>query len=84
MWGLLFAQDTSLAGQFVQQGKLRMRAQEATLKEAPNSKLRRLPARNKTFNCAEIGMGDMVLFYKARNRESLPRWRGPAKVIKMD
>ena len=58
--GLLFAQDTSLAGQFVQQWKLRMRAQEATLKEVANSNLRRLLARNKTFNCAEIDVGDMV------------------------
>ena len=55
VWGdgnedLLFAQDASLAGQFVQRWKLRMRAQEATLKEVANSKLRRLLARNKTFN----------------------------------
>ena len=57
---LLFAQDSSLAGQFVQQWKLRTRAQEATLKEVANSKLRRLLARNKTSNCAEIDVGDMV------------------------
>ena len=43
---LLFAQDTALAGQFVQQWKLRMRAHEATLKQVANSKLRRLLARN--------------------------------------
>ena len=54
---MLFAQDTSLAGQFVNQRKLRMRAQEATLKEIANSKLRRLLARNQTFNCAEIDVG---------------------------
>ena len=34
---LLFAQDTTPAGQFVQQWKLRMRAQEATLKGVANS-----------------------------------------------
>ena len=38
-WGcggedLTFAQDTFLAGQFVQQWRLRVTAQEATLKEA--------------------------------------------------
>ena len=86
-WGdgdedLLFAQDTSLAGQSVQQRKLRMRGQEATLKEVANSKLRRLLARNKTFNCADVDIGDMVLCYKAQNRKSLPRWRGPAKSLK--
>ena len=46
---LLFAQDASLEGQFVQQWKLRKRAQEATRKEVANSKLRRSLARNKTF-----------------------------------
>ena len=47
---LLFAQDASLAGQFVRQWKLRMQAQEAALKEVANSKLRRLLAHKKTFN----------------------------------
>ena len=57
---MLFAQDSSLAGQFVNQWKLRMRAQEATLKEIANNKLRRVLPRNKTFNCAEIDVGDTV------------------------
>ena len=48
-WGdnggdLLRAQDTSVSGQFAQQWKLRMMAQEAALKEVANSKLRRLLA----------------------------------------
>ena len=38
---LLFAQDTSISGQFVQQWQLRIRAQEAALREIANSKLRR-------------------------------------------
>ena len=42
---LMFAQDTSLAGQFVQQWKLRMKAQEAALMEIANIKLRRPLAR---------------------------------------
>ena len=58
-----------------------MRAQEATLKEGANSKLQRLLAHNKTFNCAEIDAGDIVLFFKAQNRKNLPRRRGPAKVL---
>ena len=36
---LMFARDTSMAGEFVQQWKLRLQAQEATLKEIANSKL---------------------------------------------
>ena len=64
--------------------KLRMRAQEPTLKEIAKSKLRRLLAHNKTFYCAEIDVGDMALFCKAQNRKSSPRWRGPAKVLEID
>ena len=73
---VLFAQETPLAGQFVKQWKLRARAQEATLKEVANGDW--LLERNKASNCAEIDVGDMVLFYKAQNRKSLPRRRGPA------
>ena len=47
---LLFAQDASLPGQFVQQRELRMMAQEAALKVVAIGKLRRLSARNKSFN----------------------------------
>ena len=88
-WGdseedLLFAQDTPLAGQFVNQWKLRMRAQEATLREVANSKLRRILAHNQTFNCAELAVGDVVLFRKTPNRKSSPRRRGPAKVLEID
>ena len=57
----MFAQDTSVAGQFAQQWKLRLRAQEATLKEIANSKLRRLLARNKSSNCADIAVRDSGL-----------------------
>ena len=87
-WGdseeaLFFAQDTSLAGQFVNQLKLRVRAQEATLGGVANSKLRRKLAHNQTFNCTEAAVGDIVLFYKTPNRRSSPRWRGPAKVLEI-
>ena len=51
---MMFAQDTSRAVQFVRQWKLRMRAQEATLKEITNSKLRRQLAHNKSFNCPDM------------------------------
>ena len=80
----MFAQDTSISGQFVQQWKLRMKAQEAAMKEIANSKLRRLLAYNKTFECTDIKMGDTVLFYKSPHRKSHPRWRGPAKILDID
>ena len=65
---LLLSQDTSASGQFAQQWKLRMMAQEAALKEVANSKLRRQMAHNKTFNCTDIKVGDTVLFYEAPRR----------------
>ena len=72
---LMFAQDTFLAGQFVQQWKLRMKAQEATLKAIANSKLRRLLAHNKTFNCAAID----VPFMRHRIGRALPDGEPPRK-----
>ena len=81
---LLFAQDTSISGQFVHQWQLRIRAQEAALKEIANSKLRRLLAYNKTFDSVDIKVGDEVLFYKASQKKSNPRWRGPAKILDID
>ena len=80
---LLFAQDTSLAGQFAQQWKLRMQAREATLGEIAKSKLRRLLAQNKSFNCTDVAVGDSVLFYKAKSRKSSPRWGGRAKILEI-
>ena len=81
---LLFAQDTSISGQFAQQWQLRIRAQEAALKEIANSKLRRLLAYNETFDCVDIKVGDTVLFYKAPHKKSNPRWRGPAAILDID
>ena len=75
----MFAQDTALAGQFVQQWKLRMRAQEATMKGIANSNLRRLLAGNKSCNCADIDGGDT-----AQSRKSSPRYRGPAEILEID
>ena len=63
---LLFAQDASISGQSVQQWQLRIRVQEAALKEIANSKLRRLLAYNKTLESVDIKVGDVVLFYEAR------------------
>ena len=66
---LMFAQDTSLPGQFVQQWKLRMRPQEATLKEIANAKVRCPMAQNKSSNCADMPAGDSVLFSKAESEK---------------
>ena len=61
---LMFAQDTSLSGQFAQQWEPSMRAQEAELQETAKSKLRRLVAYNKAFSCADTVVGDTVLLHK--------------------
>ena len=61
-----------------------MMARGAALREVAKSKLCRLLARNKTFNCAGIKVGDSVLFYEAPHRKSQPRWRGPASILDID
>ena len=77
-------QHTSISGQFVQRWRLRIRAQKAALKESANSKLRRLLACNKTFDCVDIKVGYSVLFYKAPRKKSNPRRRGPATILDID
>ena len=54
---LEFAQGTSISGQFAQKWKLRKTARGAAPKEIANSKLRRLPARNQSFGCADVSVG---------------------------
>ena len=58
---LFFAQETSLAGRFVQRRNLRVMARKAALKEEANSKLRRLPAYNKSFSRMGIAIGDVAI-----------------------
>ena len=74
---LAFAQDASSSGQFVQQWELRMMAQGAALKEIANSRPRRLLAFNKSFNYADIKIGDSVLVNMAQSKKITPRWMGP-------
>ena len=59
---LLFAQATSPSGQFVQQWELRKMAQEATLKDTANKKLRGLIARTSSFHCADVKVASSPLF----------------------
>ena len=61
-----------------------MMAQEGALKGVANSKLRRLLAYKKTFNCSDVKIGDSVLCYGAFGRESLPMWSGPARILDTD
>ena len=51
------------------------------MREVANSNLCRLLAQNKSFDCADVHGGDTASFYKASNRESAPRRRGPAKIL---
>ena len=36
-------------------------------------------AKNKSFNCAHVKVGDSAIYYRAVNRKSA-RWRGPALI----
>ena len=80
---LLFGPDASPSGRFAQQWKLRMMAQEAALNEVANCKLGKPLAYNKSFNCADVKIGDTALFYKSAKKKGAPSWRGPAKILDM-
>ena len=38
-------------------------------------------ALNKTFDCADVKIGDTALFYTAQRKRGAPRWRGPALIL---
>ena len=76
----MFCQDTSLAGQSVQQWKLRSMAHEAALKEIAEDGRRKLLAYNKSCNRTDVRIGVTALFYKAQ-KKSAPRRRAPAVIL---
>ena len=59
-------------------------AHQAALKEVAAAKLRRLLAYNMSFRSTDVQIGDAVLFYRAMNRKSAPRWRGLTKIADID
>ena len=61
-----------------------MMAQGAGPEGAANSKLRRLLARNKSFNCTDEAIGGFVLYFKTVSRRSRPHWRGLAEILDID
>ena len=61
-----------------------MTAQEAALKEIANSKFQRLAEFNKSSTCANVDIGDDVLFFKAQSQKSAPRRRGPSPILDVD
>ena len=80
----MFAQETSLSGQFAQQWKRRVFSQEDAPTEAADRKLRRPVAHNRSPNSADVTDGDSVHVSKAVNRKSAPRRRGPAAILEID
>ena len=58
---LLLAPETPLSGQFAQQWKLRIIAQDAAPKEVASSKLCRLLPYNRSFNCTDAQSEGSVL-----------------------
>ena len=61
-----------------------MMVQGAALEAVAHSKLRRVQASSKSSNCTDVQNGGSVLLYKASNRNSALRWRGPAKISDVD
>ena len=59
-------------------------AREAALKDVASSNFRRTLARDKSCNCTNVKIGDSAHLFKAANRKSAPRGRGPAKISDVD
>ena len=49
-----------------------------------NTTLRRLLANNESSKCTDVKIVDTAPCYKTANRESTPRWGGPAKISDID
>ena len=81
---LLFAEDTSHAGQFARPWKPRAMAQDAGIAEVASSKLRRPSAYNKSFRCTDVTKGDSAPFHYAVHRKGAPRWRGKLEILDID
>ena len=79
-----FAQGAAILGQFVRRWKLRTPAQGAHFEEIANGHLRRLLARNKSFERTNVEVGDSALLYKLVGRVCGSTWRGPSAVLKFD
>ena len=61
-----------------------MRAQDAALKQMTDCTMSRLLARNRSFDCADVKVGDSALFLKGVIRRRAPRRRGPAVILYFD
>ena len=70
-----FAQETLTSGQFAQQWKLRIMAQEAALE---------LSAYTKAFTCTYVKISETANFYNTQEKKRAPRWRGPALILDID
>ena len=62
---------------FAQRRKLRIMAQELHCRK-------RKTANYDAFNCAGVEIGASVLFFKALNRKSQPKWSGPQCILEID
>ena len=63
--------------------KLRIVAHEAALTEVADDKLHRL-FEYKSFNCQAVKVSDVLRLQETSNRNSTPRWRGPARIPDID
>ena len=58
--------------------------QDTAPRRMASSKLQRASARNRSFNCTDVEVENSAPFYKAVNRNSAPRRRGPLGILDID
>ena len=59
-------------------------AQDATLEEIANGKLRPLSAHNKSLVCTDVRARDSARFHRVVGRKSAPKRRGQAAALDID
>ena len=75
----LLARTPRIRGEFVQQWKPCVMAQEAVSIEAAKTKLRGVLAYNNCFKSMDVQIGDAALFYKSANRGERATLAGPSE-----
>ena len=68
---MTYACGTSIPGRCVQKSKLRMMARGADLEETASGKPRHLLARDKSFACPEVAIGDSAQFCEVIARKGM-------------
>ena len=79
-----FVRNTAATSQFMLQWELRTTAKGAMLKKMAERNMRHIPDHNRTFEGADVAVGDSGIFYWWVGRKITPKSRDPAIILEID